>query len=189
MALTIDATIEGTAANSYITLADAEIYFEKRLHTDDWTNASDADKNKALVQACRIIDSYCTWLGCPSTTTQALKWPRQGIYYDCNDIYYEYHVHSGIFDEFGVIGTSYYVLSSTAIPQQIIDGQCELAFVLLGKDTQSQGALESLSISGLKIGLSQQSKGDRIIPAPVWSIMAPLGKLRGASGTVKLMRC
>ena len=183
--MAIDATVSGTSSNSYHTVATAQAYFDTRLHCDDWTNATALDKEKALLQACRIIDSYCLWLGIKTVTEQALEWPRRGICHDGN-IYYEYN--DSIY-EYGSFGEGQWVLASDAIPQQILDGQCELALVLLGDDTQSDALLDSLNIAGIKIDLSSKSKGNVIIPSAVWSIMAPLGKLRGASGTVKLLRC
>lgn len=40
----------------YVTLEEANTYFESRLHAEAWTNASDADKQKALEMATRAID-------------------------------------------------------------------------------------------------------------------------------------
>jgi len=183
--VTIIATVSGLTSNSYHTVATAQAYFDTRLHCTDWTDATASDKEKSLLHACRIIDEYCLWIGTKTVTAQALKWPRRGICHDGN-IYYEYN--DSIY-EYGSFGEGQWVLASDAIPQQILDGQCELALVLLGDDTQSDALLDSLNIAGLKMDLSQKSKGNKIIPSAVWSIMSPLGKLRGVSGTVKLLRC
>jgi len=40
----------------YIELADAQEYFDERLYSDAWNDASDADKLKALKMATRRID-------------------------------------------------------------------------------------------------------------------------------------
>lgn len=41
----------------YGTLNAADTYFASRLHSESWSNASTADKNSALTEATRIIDS------------------------------------------------------------------------------------------------------------------------------------
>ena len=38
-----------TNSNSYANLSDGNTYHEMRLHVDDWTNASDSDREKALM--------------------------------------------------------------------------------------------------------------------------------------------
>jgi len=174
--MALDATISGANSSSYQTVATAQTYFDERLHCTDWTGATPTDKEKALIQACRIIDTYCLWKGIKTVTAQALEWPRIGIYYD------------GVFYYAETDGTRW-VLASDEIPQQILVGQCELALVLLGNDIQSADSLESLNVAGLKMNLGKSKRRNQIIPSSVWQIMSPLGKLRGASGTVKLLRC
>jgi hypothetical protein len=41
----------------YGTLGEANTYFANRLHSTAWTTAAAADKPKALLQACQIIDN------------------------------------------------------------------------------------------------------------------------------------
>ena len=66
-------------ANSYATLAEANTYHETRLHVSDWTSASDANKETALMWATRSIDNMIHWNGAVSTDDQALQWPREGV--------------------------------------------------------------------------------------------------------------
>jgi hypothetical protein len=40
----------------YGTLAEANAYFDNRLHSEGWTNSAAADRPKALTEATRIID-------------------------------------------------------------------------------------------------------------------------------------
>ncbi len=49
------------ATNSFTTLAEAGVYFDARLHTAMWTAASTADKNRALIQASRMLVQYLDW--------------------------------------------------------------------------------------------------------------------------------
>jgi len=44
------------AVTAYVTVEEAATYFASRLHSEVWTQAADADKQKALVMATRAID-------------------------------------------------------------------------------------------------------------------------------------
>lgn len=90
MAATIDATLKGASANSYVTLAEADAYFETTPDDSTWTNKTDDQKNRSLISATRFIDDF-EFYGERCTTTQALKWPRKdykvdGVKIDCTFI-------------------------------------------------------------------------------------------------------
>ena len=57
MAATINATIKSENANSYVTLAEANSYFETVPDSSTWTNKTDDQKNRALISATREIDN------------------------------------------------------------------------------------------------------------------------------------
>ncbi len=97
--MTIDATPGGANANSYLTLAEAQTYWASRLFTDIWDNSD--DQSVALVWASRMLGVMTrpykylvpdqngvaayyrtrpTWTGTIATSTQALLWPRIGMY-------------------------------------------------------------------------------------------------------------
>lgn len=60
---------------AYVTLEEANTYFESRLHAEAWTNASDADKQKALEMATRAIDRT-PLKGVKASWDQAHQFPR-----------------------------------------------------------------------------------------------------------------
>ena len=72
MAATIDATIKGASANSYVTLAEANTYFETVPDSSTWTNKTDDQKNRSLISATRWIDSF-VFYGDRCDDGQALK--------------------------------------------------------------------------------------------------------------------
>lgn len=78
MAVVIDATVAGAAANAYITLAESEAYAEGDLGHDAvaWIAAADDDKAKAIIRATDDIRGYQTTVGDPYSTAQALLYPR-----------------------------------------------------------------------------------------------------------------
>ncbi len=52
MAVTVIATAKSSSANSYVTLAETDTYFEGRLDVTSWTGAATDDiKNRAIVMA------------------------------------------------------------------------------------------------------------------------------------------
>ena len=85
MPATIDATLSGAAANSYVTLAAADTYFETVPDSSTWTDKSTDAKNRALISATRWIDAL-SFYGDRCTTTQALKWPRNNYTIDGVDL-------------------------------------------------------------------------------------------------------
>lgn len=56
----------------YVTLKEAADYFETRLHETAWSQASPADREKALIQATRIIDRL-NFKGLKRSVYQAVK--------------------------------------------------------------------------------------------------------------------
>jgi hypothetical protein len=76
VAATIDATLKGASANSYVTLAEADTYFETVPDSSTWTDKTDDQKNRAIISATRWIDAL-SFYGDRCTETQALKWPRE----------------------------------------------------------------------------------------------------------------
>ena len=85
MPAAIDATLSGASANSYVTLAAANTYFETVPDSSTWTNKTDDQKNRALISATRWLDAL-SFYGDRCTTTQALKWPRENYTVDGIDL-------------------------------------------------------------------------------------------------------
>ena len=73
---TIVETVGSATANSYVTDAEADTYFDERLNATAWTSETDADvKARALIMATRRLDQE-RYMGEKTTTGQALEWPR-----------------------------------------------------------------------------------------------------------------
>jgi hypothetical protein len=67
--------------NSYVTIADADTYFETRIDSADWVTSSDQIKEQALVTATQLIDDNA-WIGSAVSSSQALAWPRKNAIYN-----------------------------------------------------------------------------------------------------------
>jgi len=61
----------------YITVDDAQLYFDERLNTGAWDEASDDDRLKALKQATRLINNL-NFIGQKLDNTQPNEFPRLG---------------------------------------------------------------------------------------------------------------
>ena len=81
MAATINATLKDANANSYVTLAEANTYFETVPDSSNWTNKTDDQKNRSLISATRWIDSF-VFFGDRCDEDQALKFPRTNYQVD-----------------------------------------------------------------------------------------------------------
>lgn len=74
--MAIDATVGGASANSFATLAEAGAYFGSRLQSGAWNDASDGDKEHALLDATRRL-SLLEYAGTQTNNTdQSLPFPR-----------------------------------------------------------------------------------------------------------------
>jgi len=166
MAITIDATVGGASANSYLTLAAAQDLIDGMVENDDvtaWASATTDQKNRALYTATQRIDRE-RFLGARATDTQALQWPRTGVRKP--DTYINTYAIGFPFK----ITTDYY--TDTEIPDQIKQAQVVLAVYLNNnKDGMGLSGLEdykSVTIGSLSVtsaGASAMATGaDRVPP-------------------------
>lgn len=119
--MTLVTTPAAVNADSYAAVADADAYFTATNNTA-WAGAT-SDKEVALRQGCQYIEnSYRNrWVGVRSTQPQSLAWPRgdgaRGLYRT-----------TMLFPLLDIDG---FPIATTAIPQQLINAQCEAALLAL----------------------------------------------------------
>ena len=144
MAATIDATLQGASSNSYVTLAEADAYFETTPDESTWTNKTDDQKNRSIISATRYIDGF-EFYGKRCTTTQALKWPRK---------------------EYKVDGVE---IKCTFIPDDVKIATFELARALANNpnalvDTKgTDGTYEEVKLGDLEVKYSTQTQTPGLI--------------------------
>lgn len=143
-------TIGGSTSDSYVTLAEADDYFDARFGSDVWTApASDADKEKALKQAARHLGRF-RFVGQRNSPTQALSFPRGYPYNDDPERQ----------------------SAALAIPQTIKDAQCEEALSLLeaandpdGSASSRRAALQAQGVTAFSIpGLTESYSANAYMP-------------------------
>lgn len=100
-------------ANSYVTLVFADAYLAIDINAAaTWDALLDADKERYLQAATRLLDQKVRWKGEKVDETSALRWPRTGVY-DRDNI----------------------LIEDTEIPDQLKEVTCEMAkFLLSGED-------------------------------------------------------
>ena len=126
MPVSIDATVGGTSANSFVTLTEAQTYLDGRLNESSWESATTDNKNRALVEAARELSAR-SWRGMQTTDTQALAWPREWVVNPDSPTY------------------SYF--DTDIIPQRVKNAQIELAleFIKAGTtDVATQDPLQNI---------------------------------------------
>lgn len=174
MAVTIVSTPGAVNANSYLEVAEATAYFATRVGITAWDNAD--DQALLLVMATRVMEAmfgsarrelihqplrgsiaayyltYPTWTGFATTTTQALTWPRTGMF-----------TRTGV-----AIGTM-------IIPQEIKNATAELAGQLAIGDRTLDNEVIAQGLTSLKAGsVSLTFKSDftfNVIPTAVWNLL------------------
>ena len=140
MAATINATIKSETANSYVTLTEANSYFETVPDSSTWTNKTDDQKNRSLIAATRWIDTF-VFQGDRCDENQALKFPRTNYQVDRVE------------------------LSCSTIPNNIKYAQYELARALANDtdamtgNTGTDGNIEEVKLGDIQVKYNTSSQG------------------------------
>jgi hypothetical protein len=79
MPVTVDTTIAGVNATSYVTVAEVSQLLAAELYGTAWEDVD--EQAAAVVTATRVLDAQIAdkVSGWPTTSTQALLFPRQGL--------------------------------------------------------------------------------------------------------------
>ena len=140
MAATITATLSSATANSYVTLAEANTYFETVPDSTTWDDKTVDQKNRALIAATRWIDTF-VFYGDRCDNGQALKFPRNN--YKVDDV----------------------ELACTAIPNDIKYAQYELARALANEtdaitgNKGTDGTYEEVKLGDIEVKYNTDSQG------------------------------
>jgi len=144
------------AATSYATVAEADTFFSRRLYTTPWTGADQDDKERALIMASSLLDSHMTYQGMKTGDTQALSWPRYGIY-----------------DKSG------FLVPSTTLPQALKDATSELAKWLLASDRTAEDdtkGFREMKVGSLELVVDRSDR-TATIPDAVKRLLRPFGRI------------
>lgn len=126
--------------NSYISVADADAYFNERLYSSSWDNATADDKARALIMATKAIDRQ-PLKGIKDMETQTLAFPR----YD----------PSKYLDE--VEYSNEDLVIEAEVPQIVLDAVCEEALALLDRGDDQRAKLQQAGVKSFSLGSLSES--------------------------------
>jgi hypothetical protein len=146
--------------NCYLSLAQADAYFNDRIDSDNWDTSTPADKGAALVTATRIIDNEFRFIGQALSSSQSLAWPRAQV------AYFDPRLNTVV------------TINSSEYPQRVRDATCEQAYHLLLNENLldvSQQTFERIKVGPIEIedSSSDYKAAPRINPS-VNTILKPL---------------
>ncbi len=171
---TLVETVGASNANTYVTLVEADQYFEDRLNTSDWTGSSDDDKNRSLLTATKDIDNV-KFIGNKLNTGkpgasnyQALDFPRRfPIDFIYQDSVLEQLLISSASEQ--TFPPTYNSSGAGYIPQRIKDAQCEQAIYLLsvGTEETKRANLQAQGVVAFRLGhlYERYGEGSQIVCA------------------------
>jgi hypothetical protein len=132
-----------TTANSYVSEAEADAYFEiVPAYSDVWAAYTATEKENLLRMATRVLDARTSWEGHKQVDESALRWPRK-------------HVR----DRDGLL------VDSDLVPQAVKDATCELARIIDNEDITTGQDVENvrmLKLDVLEIEYQEGSSQQRV---------------------------
>ena len=165
---TVDATVGGAAANSYVAVADADAYFLSSFNRALW--ASSSDKEALVISASRYLDGYMAWEGEKTSPDQAMEWPRKNTF-----------TKSGI------------AYADDVIPMPLKFAVYELAYFMLENNglTFESSTVDQVKVGPISLKFNQSVK-DLGLPHYVISLISHIGSSDlsdpGMIHTVRLTR-
>ena len=143
---TLDATVGGASSNSYVTVIEADDYFDSRLNSSVWSSST--SKDAALITAAYDLDSTFNWVGEPASETQSMEWPRLYV--------------AGV--------------ESTEIPFDVKRAQMELALAYLSGtySTTQESSLQAVKMGPMEVKFESGSE-TRVVPDSIATIIGILG--------------
>jgi hypothetical protein len=144
------ALVKGT--NSYVTVTEADTYFDDRLDVAAWSSAVPLQKAQALITATKFLDEF-EWTGIVVSESQALSFPRVGSYFDPK--------------------VGYEISLDATVPTRLITATCELAYHFLNNDglLDDTGSVKDLTIGSISLTLVLPASK---VPGNVKRIIKPL---------------
>ena len=167
MALTLNVEAGSASANSYCTLASANDFLQRNIHTySTWSALATVDSEACLIWATSIFDAQISWNGTKAKDEQALRWPR-----------------TSVTDPDG------YAVDDETIPRFLVEATAEYARWLSVKDRTEESPTKGFSrleAGGLAAYINAKDRPN-LIPPIVFDMITAYGTL-GIGGARVLVR-
>ena len=153
MAIHFDATPSSQAANSYLTLDEANTYFEGRFGADLWMTFTDDQKMQLILTSTKVLDN-CLFGGLKTDPTQPLNWPRKNL-----------------FNRDGRL------IDRASIPAKMKEATCEYAYWVWTEEDRLLSDVEIQQVDSVNLGpLDIKVNAKKIFfPLKVEQLMAAIG--------------
>ena len=154
--MTIDATVGGTSANSYVTEAEIEDYFSGHPYGSTW----EFDEQR-LKYAAILLDNLVSWFNYKWNYTQAREFPRNTFYNDADYLALQF--------------------PAPIIPSEIKHAQCELDLYLLNNSSVFlvDNTLKNLEVGPIKVEFNAPSPNSQpMLPPLVEAMISKYGKMK-----------
>lgn len=182
MALTLTKE-DGTSlpgSNTFVTVAEADTFFEGRVDSATWTAATAENKAIALADAAAILDNQFDWKGKRSKPdTQAMQWPRYGVR-ERDRIVPNNEIPRPIRNAQSIIAQNLLAQTTFMARDPAAGGADALASISLGK-----GALE------LEYQTQETNEGNQfrtVVQADVITMLSPYGRFMHGGAMVRVRR-
>lgn len=161
MALVVETGDGLSTAESYISVADADIYIAAyKSDVTAWDAATTTAKEIAARQATMWLDGKSRWRGTKSTRTQALDWPRYGAYDD-----------------------SGYLLDG--VPVDLERATAEVMYLIINGDTITETVSRGTQVKKEKVGDIEVEYFPGAMQKPIYpEVMRLLSELTWSGGRV-----
>ena len=117
--MTLVADVGSPIANSYVTVAEADAYFDERANASLWSTST--EKESLLITASRLLDWQLKFKGSKTSELQSMSFPRSDI-----------ELSSG------------YIVPSDSIPTELKWAVFELALLSVGTDRVADNPLAGI---------------------------------------------
>jgi hypothetical protein len=162
-------------ANSYVSLDEANAFFDTVPQTNTWSTQTDDQKTRLCIAATRMLDACFNWNGFKINATMALQWPRN-LARDANQ-------YAGVFyrNPQTFLGQYY---DPSKVPAGIKQGCCELIRFILDPADDRTGDREGIGIDSFEVFQGVKVKFDAkysrpVIPDYVSTALLDFGNVRG----------
>lgn len=152
--------------NSYVTLNEADSYFDNRLDVNAWLNADNQMKEQALVTATLQMDEL-SWAGQSQVSDQNLAFPRAGVFRDSS------RGLNSTFSSYTFVTTDEVETSLGRDIQLLRRATYELAFHLLN----NEGLIDKTGdVQDIKVGSISLKKvySASVLPNTIRKIVSPM---------------
>jgi hypothetical protein len=139
MALIVEDGTVVADANSFVSVAEADTFFENQQSTLWIETATDEAKEAALVKAALYMQQKfrMLWMGSIIDATQSLSWPRRGV--PVQDFFDPFYTNVNVPRSF----QNTYYIAENVIPEEVKQCQLLLAINTLDSSGQATGSLQA----------------------------------------------